>query len=216
MNAATKTDEVQSRHDPAQGLGDALPDEMMPLPLEPWPETGYSFRSHAKSGALFGAIAGCTSLLANIIGSVLWPAFSGHEQHLLRIIQVYLTFPLGESALQLNSGVLLALGCVLYVATGIIYGIVFEIAISYFLPRSNLGARLVACTVLALCVWAINFYAVLIWLQPLILGGRWIIDLVPWWVAAITHLVFGWTIALLHWVDEYGSSTGESTAVRPS
>ena len=216
MNAGTETDEVQSRHDLVQSLGDALPDEMMPLPLEPWPETGYSFRSHAISGALFGAIAGCTSLLANIIGSVLWPTFTGHEQHPLRIIQVYLTFPLGESALQLNSGVLLALGCVLYVATGIIYGIVFEIVISYLLPRSNLGARLVACTVLALCVWAVNFYAVLIWLQPLILGGRWIIDLVPWWVAAITHLVFGWTIALLHSVDEYGSSTGESTAVRPS
>jgi hypothetical protein len=30
------------------------------------------------------------------------------------------------------------------------------------------------------------------------LGGRWIIDLTPWWVAMLTHLVFGWTMALIY------------------
>jgi hypothetical protein len=205
MNANTKPVGNQTHHDPNLRLSNALPDQMAPLPLGPWPETGYNTRSHAKSGALFGAIAGCTSLLTNIVGSVLWPAFSGHEQHPLRIIQVYLTFPLGESALQLNGGVLLALGCLLYLATGILYGMLFEIAISYLLPHSKLGARLIACTILALCVWAVNFYAVLAWLQPLLLGGRWIIELVPWWVAAVTHLVFGWTIALLYSVDNRNS-----------
>ena len=208
MSANTKPVEPRPPHTPSEGLSDALPDEMMPLPLGPWPERGYNALSHVKSGALFGAIAGCTSLLTNIIGSVLWPAFSGHEQHPLRIIQVYLTFPLGEHALQLNSGVLLALGCVLYLVTGMLYGMVFEIAISYLLPHSNLPARLMACTLLALCVWAFNFYAVLVWLQPLLLGGRWVIDLVPWWVAAATHLVFGWTIALLSSVDNDKSTSG--------
>src|SRR6476620_4174370 len=175
MNADTKTDGTELRRAPALGLGDALPLEIVPLPLRPWPETGYNARSHARSGALCGAIAGCTSLLTNIIGSVLWPAFSGHEQHPLRIIQIYLTFPLGESALQLNSGVLLALGCVLYLVTGIAYGLLFEVVISYLLPHSNFGVRLLVCTFLALSVWAFNFYAVLAWLQPLLLRGRWII-----------------------------------------
>jgi hypothetical protein len=208
MNANTKTDGTELRRAPVLGLGDALPVEIVPLPLRPWPETGYNVWSHARSGAFFGAIAGSTSLLANIIGSVLWPAFSGHEQHPLRIIQIYLTFPLGESALQLNSGVLLALGCILYLVTGIVYGLLFEVVISYFLPHSNLRVRLVVCSFLGLAVWAFNFYAVLAWLQPLLLGGRWIIDLVPWWVAAVTHLVFGWTLALLYSADEYESTTG--------
>ena len=208
MNATINTDGRQLRSDPFLGLGEALPVEMAPLPLGPWPETGYNAWSHAKSGALFGAVAGCTSLLANIIGSVLWPALSGLEQHPLRIIQIYLTFPLGESALQLNSGMLLALGCVLYLVTGIIYGVVFEVVISYLLPHSNFRVRLMVCTFLALAVWASNFYAVLAWLQPLLLGGRWIIGLVPWWVAAVTHLVFGWTIALLYSVGEHESTTG--------
>ena len=43
-------------------------------------------------------------------------------------------------------------------------------------------------------------YAILAWLQPLLFGGRWIVDpaRLPWWVAAATHLVFGWTIAILY------------------
>src|SRR6266487_1936791 len=74
----------------------------------------------------------------------------------------------------------------------------FEIVLSYLLPHANSWIRLMTCTILAVFVWAINFYAVLSWLQPLLLGGRWIIDLIPWWVAAATHLVFGWTVALLY------------------
>ena len=34
-------------------------------------------------------------------------------------------------------------------------------------------------------------------LQPLLFGRHWIVDGVPWWVAAATHLVYGWTILLL-------------------
>jgi hypothetical protein len=60
---------------------------------------------------------------------------------------------------------------------------------------------MMACTILALAVWAINFYGVMSWLQPLLFGDRWITDLIPWWVAAVTHLAFGWTVALLSSVD---------------
>jgi hypothetical protein len=61
-----------------------------------------------------------------------------------------------------------------------------------------LGKRLVLASLLAILIWVVNFYGVLIWLQPLLFGGRWIIELVPPWVAALTHLVFGWTMALLY------------------
>lgn len=207
MNANSEAVGNQSRHGPDLGLSEALPDEMAPLPLGPWPETGYNARLHAKSGALFGAIAGCTSLLTNVIGSVLCPAIGGHEQHPLRIIQIYLTFPLGEYALQLNSGMLLAGGCLLYLITGILYGVLFEITLSFLLPHANPWVRFVACTTLAVVVWVINFYVVLTWLQPILFGGRWINELIPWWVAAATHLVFGWTIALLYSVNERESKS---------
>jgi hypothetical protein len=187
-----------------------LPDKILPLPIGPWPETGYKVLPYARSGVLLGAIAGCTSLLTNIIGSVIWPTISGQEQHPLRIIQVYLTFPLGESALQLNSGMLLAGGCMLYLVTGMFYGMLFEIVVAYLLPHAGALVRLMACTILALFVWAISFYVVLTWLQPLLFGGRWIIDLIPWWVAAVTHLVFGWTIALLYGLRPTRQSTARA------
>jgi hypothetical protein len=168
------------------------------MPPQTWQEPQYNALRYAKVGLLLGALGGCTSLVANVIGSVLWPAASGVEQHALRLIQVYLTFPLGEAALQLNSGVVLALGCVLYLATGMLYGLLFVLTISYILPRADIQVRLVACSILALLVWVTNFYILLAWLQPLLLGGRWITELVPWWVAMFTHLVFGWTVALVY------------------
>jgi hypothetical protein len=134
----------------------------------------------------------------NVIGSVLWPAISGIDQHPLRLIQVYLTFPLGESALKLQSGGVLAFGCLLYIGTGMLYGMLFETAIAYFVPRAGMPARLVFCSILALFVWLLNFYGLMPWVQPLVSGGRWVVELIPWWVAALTHLAFGWTMALIY------------------
>jgi hypothetical protein len=182
-----------SGHQWAEELEQVLP----PVPIKPL-QPDYDPIRYANAGLWQGALAGCTSLMLNVIGSVLWPAVSGHDQHPLRLIQVFLTFPMGEAALNLNSGLLLAIGCLMYLATGMIYGMLFVLALSYFLPNTGIVGRLTACSVLAIAVWLVNFYGILSWLQPLVFGGRWIMELVPWWVAALTHLVFGWTIALIY------------------
>lgn len=177
-------------------LASTLPQS--PVASRPWQEAGYRMAKYAKAGLLLGSLAGCTSLVLNVIGSVLWPALSGQPQNPLRLIQVYLTFPLGESALQLDGGLLLALKCVLYLFTGMLYGMLFEVVLSNFVPYAGLSVRLAVCSILAMFVWLVNFYGLLSWLQPLLLGGRWIPELAPWWVAGITHLVFGWTMALIY------------------
>ena len=182
MTLDAKLADTQSPGDHTQQWSEELAQTVL-LPTQTWQEPQYNARRYAKSGLWLGGIAGCTSLVLNIVGSTRWPAMSGELQHPLRIIQVYLTFPLGESALQLNSGVLLSLGCLLYLATGMLYGMLFELAISYFLPRAGVGMRLVFCSLLAILIWTLNFYGLLIWLQPLLFGGRWIIDFIPWWVA---------------------------------
>jgi hypothetical protein len=174
-----------------------LPDVVLP-PQPPWPEAGYRAARFAKSGLMLGALAGCTSLIVNVIGTVAWTVIGGGALHPLRIIQVYLTFPFGQRALQLEGGAVLALGCLLYLGTGMFYGMLFELMSSYCLPHAGVRARLVSYSVLALAVWLVNFYGLLIWLQPLFFGGRWIVDLIPWWVGAVTHLVFGWTLALVY------------------
>lgn len=211
MNVDPPRPKAAKTSDPPHDWREALHDTTV-LPPQVWEEPGYDAVHFAKVGLGLGVLAGSTSLILNVIGSLLWPTLSGQPQHPLRLIQVYLTFPLGESALALNSGAALALGCVLYLLTGMLYGLAFELALSYFVPHAGTAARLVAASALALMVWAVNFYGVLAWLQPLLLGGRWIVELVPWWVAAATHLVFGWTMAMLY---PLGQATAEAAPTEP-
>lgn len=183
---------------PVADVGGQLPDEMLPTPFHPWPEAGFRPLRRPQVGAILGGLAGCVSLLLNVIGSVAWPAIGGEVHHPLRLIQVFLTFPLGESALDLNSGALLALGCILYLATEMLYGMLLEFTISYLLPHAGAFARLLFFTVSALALWAVIFYGLISWLQPLLFHGRWILEWIPWWVAALTHLAFGVMMALIY------------------
>jgi hypothetical protein len=107
------------------------------------------------------------SLVFNIVGSL----FVG--QHPLQLIRVYLTFGLGERALrpELESEMTLAIGCCLYIATGIAAGRSVQVVLSRFADKAPLVSRTFLATVLSLAVWIINYYLLLSWLQPLLFGG---------------------------------------------
>ncbi len=160
-------------------------------PVGQWPPRGYYTAYHVLAGFVLGMFGAATSLLFNVVGSLLV------GQHALHLIQVYLTFPLGEQALDLNDGLTLAIGCCLYLGTGMLLGIPFHVVLTRWLGRASFVTRLGGISALALAVWIINFYGILAWLQPLLFGGDWIVRLIPWWVAALTHLVFGWTMLLV-------------------
>ncbi len=166
-----------------------------PATTEPsWPPKTYYATYHLLAGMVLGLIGAASSLLFNIVGA----AMVG--KHPLELIRVYLTFPLGESALTLESGFALAAGCCLYLGTGMFGGIPFHMVLSRWFDRSPGSVRFVVTTVLAIGVWLINYYGVLAWLQPLLIGGNWIVEQVPILVAVLTHLVFGWTLLLVdHW-----------------
>ena len=164
-------------------------------------ESNYYGFYHATTGAMLGAIGAMASLLFNVVGSL------AIGQHPLRLIQVYLTFPLGEKALtdEFAGGMALALGCCLYIGTGMLLGIPFQMAIARFIPRSSLMTRLLFATVIGIVIWGVSFYGVIAWLQPLLFGGNWIVEpaTLPPWVGAATHLVFAWTMALVYPWGEY-------------
>jgi hypothetical protein len=153
-----------------------------------WPPRGFYAAFEITTGFVLGAIAAMTSLLFNVIGSAIF------EQNPLRLIQVYLTFPLGEPALQMESGLALAVGCCLYLLTGMVIGIPFQFILSRWFDNAAFGVRFAVVSVLALAIWLVNFYGLIAWLQPLLIGGNWIVESIPWWVGASTHLVFGWTM----------------------
>jgi hypothetical protein len=176
-----------------------------------WRATGHYTAYEATAGFLLGSVAAIVSLLVNVVAAPL----AGKSP--LELIRVYLTFPLGENALHFTEGVhqyavndrvILAFGCCLYVATGMLLGIPVFMALARFAARGGLGMRLIVASIVSLLIWAIMFYGILSWLQPLLVEGdpgNWITNTayLPWWVAAATHLVFGWTIALLYPLGVY-------------
>jgi len=156
-----------------------------------WQPREFYTAYYATTGFMLGMIAAAASLLFNIVGALLFGKYP------LELIRVYLTFPLGEQALQIDSGIALAIGCCLYLGTGMLLGIPYQLVLSRFAPATFAG-RFILVTVMSIALWLVNFYGILSWLQPLLFGGQWIVDEIPWWVAALTHLVFGWTMLLVY------------------
>ncbi len=154
-----------------------------------WPPRGYYLLWHLVIGMTLGGIAALVSLGANMIGA---PLFGEHP---LRLIRVYLTFPMGESALTADAGAVLFVGCMLYLATGALFGTVFHLVLSLPFRGATPGRKFLVASAMGLGLWIFNYYLVLSWLQPMLLGGNWIVRLVPIWVGALTHLCFAWTVA---------------------
>ncbi len=173
------------------------------IPKEWKPQSFYSMY-YVTVGFVLGGFAAMVSLLFNVIGSTVAGKYP------LEIIRVYLTFPLGEKALPLGSqtgaspfviddGLILALGCCLYIGTGMVLGSLFHAVIARFAEDKSMAVKLIWGTALGTVVWFVNYYLILSWLQPSMFGGNWITDgkYLPWWVALATHIVFGWSMALM-------------------
>lgn len=160
-----------------------------------WAPKGYYTMFHVMAGMILGLIGAGASLLFNVVGSLTV------GQHPLQLIRIYLTFPLGQEALTLDSGIALATGCCLYLATGAVFGITLHLILSRFFTDASTTKRYLVATFMGIALWLVNYYGILSWLQPLLFNGSWIVQLVPWWVAALTHLVFAWTLLA---VDSWG------------
>jgi len=170
-----------------------------------WPPDGFYLLWHVVIGAMLGTVGAMVSLLANILGA---PLFGRRP---LELIQVFLTFPMGGRALELDEGMVLFIGCLLYLLTGAFYGVFFHLVISLLFSEASPKKRFLVATALGLALWILNFYLILSWLQPLLLGDNWIVRLVPPWVGALTHLAFVWSmLAGETWgrFEPYGGKAG--------
>ncbi|HZZ79528.1 MAG TPA: hypothetical protein VFE62_13485 [Gemmataceae bacterium] len=171
-----------------------------------WPPRGFYGAYAVLAGCVLGSVAAMASLLFNVVGSLIIGQFP------LQLIRVYLTFPLGAEALQLESGLALAIGCCLYLLTGMVFGVPFQWILSRWFDRSGFIVRFIVTTVLGLALWGVNFHGILSWMQPLLIGGSWIVDEIPWWVAMLTHLVFGWAMLLLQPFGRYMTAENKEAA----
>ncbi len=170
--------------------------ELVETPLRPWAPSEYYTAYHVLAGMVLGFIGACASLLFNIIGAPI----AGEAP--FQLVKVYMTFPLGARALEINDGFAVAGGCGLYLCTGAFLGIPIHMMLSRFFASSSGTARFMAVTVAGMALWVINFYVLLSWIQPALIGGNWIVEMIPWWVGLATHLAFVWTLLL---VDRWGA-----------
>jgi hypothetical protein len=46
-------------------------------------------------------------------------------------------------------------------------------------------------------MWVVNFYVVILWMQPRLVGEAYVLQLMPAWVAMMTHVIYGLTIGVL-------------------
>jgi hypothetical protein len=169
----------------------------------PFQPSGYYTAYYATTGFLLGSLGAMASLLFNVVGSVLT------GKHPLELIRTYLTFPLGDQAFNLppeQNGLMLAIGCCLYLGTGMVLGIPLYLALTRWAGGKSLTHRLLVATIVSLLIWVVNFYGILSWLQAEVIEmspENLIVQRVPAWVAMATHLVFGWTMALVYPLGEY-------------
>lgn len=161
--------------------------------------TGY----YATTGFMLGVFGAMASLLFNIVGASLT------GKHPLELIRTYLTFPLGDKAFELppdQNGLMLAIGCCLYLGTGMVLGIPVYLALTWWGAGRSLVFKFLIATAVALVIWIVNFYLILSWLQPAVIQmspENLIVNRVPWWVAATTHLVFAWTMVLVYPLGQF-------------
>lgn len=160
-------------------------------PDETWPPKTFYLWYHIMTGSILGGFGAIGSLLFNVVGSVIF------DKNPFELIKVFMTFPMGQNALTTDSSTVLIIGIMLYVVTGALYGIVFEVIMAKYFKNSARGQRVLAAIVLGLVIWIVNFYGILSWLQPMLFGGDWIISAIPFWVAALTHVVFALTMVII-------------------
>lgn len=146
--------------------------------------------SAAAVGWAAGFLGASVSLGFNIAGAWLL----GIEP--LRLLRIYATIVEGPVALDVSRSDFFLSTLILHVATGWLFGAVFAIGAQRFCC-SRLRRYALAGAGYGIAIWLVNFYGILSWLQPLLYGESFILTEIPIAVAALTHISYGLTVALV-------------------
>jgi hypothetical protein len=144
----------------------------------------------AMVGALAGFLGSVSSLLLNVLGA--W--MSNIEP--LMLLRVYATITQGAAAMDPANTEFFADTLLMHLAAGSLFGAVFLMWVSRTDWASTGPKHVAAGLAFGLLLWLVNFYGVLAWVQPLMVNN------IPWWVAALTHVCYGVTLALVSYPFE--------------
>jgi hypothetical protein len=159
-------------------------------PTVRWPPAGFYLTFYVVAGMILGILGSLASFGMHVLGSVLI------AQDPLRILRVYGTVFLGPKALTTDDLNFFMLVAVVHFSVGAAAGAVFHVLVNRLVP-DRWPLQLVLGAAYGLLMWIVNFYVVIAWLQPRLWGEAYVLELMPVWVAALTHVVYGLTLAVL-------------------
>jgi len=155
-----------------------------------WPPVGFYLTFYIVAGATIGILGSVTSFAFNVLGSLLV------KQDPLLFLRVYGTVFLGAKALTTDDLNFFMLVAVVHFSVGASAGAVFQVFISRFVPDRP-ALQIVLGGVYGLLMWIVNFYLIITWLQPRLVGQAYVLELMPIWISALTHLIYGLTLGVL-------------------
>jgi hypothetical protein len=168
----------------------ALEDQLGDSVAVTWPPAGFYLTFYVVSGAIIGILGSLTSFVFHVIGSLIV------RQDPLLFLRVYGTVFLGAKALTTDDLNFFMLVAVVHFSVGASAGAVFQVLVNWLIPDRPI-LSVVFGAVYGLLMWVVNFYVVLSWLQPLLVGQAFVLELMPIWVSALTHLIYGLTLGIL-------------------
>jgi len=155
-----------------------------------WPPKGFYLTFYVVAGLLLGILGSLVSFLFNVAGSMLL------RQDPLQFLRVYGTFFLGQQALTTEDLNFFMLVAIVHFSVGAVAGAVFHVLVNYFLP-DRAGLQIALGALYGLLMWFVNFYVVIAWVQPRLWGQAYVLELMPTWVALLTHVIYGITLGAL-------------------
>jgi hypothetical protein len=159
-------------------------------PPAAWAPEGFYLTFYVVAGTMIGILGSLVSFLFHVVGSVLI------HQDPLRILRVYGTVFLGARALTTEDLNFFMLVAVVHFSVGALAGAVFHVLVNWLVPGRT-ATQIVLGALYGLAMWIVNFYVVLAWLQPRTVGEPYVLELMPVWIAALTHVVYGVTLGVL-------------------
>jgi hypothetical protein len=168
----------------------ALEARLVEAPAALWPPAGFYLTFYVVAGTMIGILGSLVSFLFHVVGSVLV------NQDPLRFLRVYGTIFLGARALTTDDLNFFMLVAVVHFSVGALAGAVFHVLVNWLVPGRT-ATQIALGAAYGLLMWIVNFYVVIAWLQPRLVGEPYVLELMPVWIAALTHVIYGVTLGVL-------------------
>jgi len=182
--------EIATHRDAIARLEARLEEAEGPRAADAWAPEGFYLTYYVVTGLMLGVLGSLVSFLANVVGSILV------EQDPLLFLRVYGTVFLGQEALVTQDLSFFMLVAVVHFSVGALGGAVFHVLVSFKTPAKvtttwALGAAY------GFLMWVVNFYVVIEWVQMSLYGQAYVLELMPVWVAVLSHVLYGLTLGAL-------------------